>query len=766
MKNLLALLLLAPMLALGQPLFKQNALTTNYSTGAPSSGMAPIFNVDGTWHFSNPATGTQTPWASDINANKNNLTNLESLRGPLNNLDRLVITNDAGIVFGDGGNNFAIYGSSNEFNGPLIAKGPLGLFIGNGGGLTNTTPRQYDLHLDFGAACDRQEVQATVTSNSTTVTAAVGTFSASDIGKLVLIPKGGLTNSGSRTFFDFATTIAGFGSSSTITLTAAPSNSFTGPFIFGTSCDTAFQNALNTVASNSFDSTILVPGGCMFTAALQDAGNPTNHHNAQFVLPPVHVYGYPTITIKGASKPSGNYQGHGMLGSVLTTTLTQPAGGYARSAMPRFFDMNDLTVAQSPSLVQPPWFAGPQFCRIVLQDIILEMPHDNGETGWDFYSALQANASDNVVASSQAASGSAMFLTPNSTNAVGIVRPFEASFNEHSFEKNAFYSIYSGATMVGLEATFHNQFYGCVNAYTARNHPNLFVSTADCAMECSNSFYLPAGVAADVTAIGFMKINSASLPEWGSNFTNSYIVNTEDGGFIGVFYGLDQSGASGVVTNAPNVRNGTVPDRVRFQPLAGDMPLPFYGDQQFYGALNVSSNLSTAGLLFGEPANFNLSTPLIGDNGAIVASSSYAMGGVTTFGYNMLQSAWQRFHYVGISTTNNAAWPTRAFENFTVQILMTNNGVIPVQFGYNLFSASAYLTTRTMTIYLTNNTGAPFIVTGTWQDNQPITAATTHFEPFFLWWGNAGGGNPFNATNNACLLDFKMSLSKSSDQSN
>lgn len=155
-----------------------------------------------------------------------------------------------------------------------------------GRSLTDRAREQHSLFDTIGAYADRALLvgNVTATASSTTLTITGGTFPTTIVGKVIVIPNAGAeTSVGSGVYYSHAATVTARGSSTSVTLSAAPISTYTtGAAYYGTDCGPA----INTAAAQAVAAGVklIVPGGNYFiaTTVALPVGVQVEFQNAKF----------------------------------------------------------------------------------------------------------------------------------------------------------------------------------------------------------------------------------------------------------------------------------------------------------------------------------------------------------------------------------------------------------------------------------------------------------------------------------------------------
>lgn len=180
-----------------------------------------------------------------------------------------------------------------------------------------------------------------ITSGLTAFTSAGASFTTADIGKVIQVAGAGAAG------VPLNTTIAGFVSSTAVTLTAAASTTVSGAtYIYGTNDTTAIQAAINTVTPPGYPSTVFMPNGIyMLTSGLTISSNVTlfGENHASVILIPAPATTAIAINSNATVKISGlqiNYIAQAGGGAGIT--LTGPGEGNENSVF-RDLQINNPT---------------------------------------------------------------------------------------------------------------------------------------------------------------------------------------------------------------------------------------------------------------------------------------------------------------------------------------------------------------------------------------------------------------------------------------
>lgn len=485
---------------------------------------------------------------------------------------------------------------------------------------TNLTENSVSIRT-FGAKLDLFKTTGSMTSNSPTLTAPSGTFSLSDVGKIAHL-RAASTNS-----YDLISGISNFVSSSQVVLSNVALADVTSEVLaFGSNDKAAIQSAINVISSNGIGGTVVIPGQALIAGPLFDPGDPNDHHNALLYLPPVNVSKGPvTIRIRGNNAAANNYDGKTGGGAVLWVAYFHPPGSQTNYA--RVLDTSDPAVSTSTSTAPNPipYRARPQKVRIVVEDLLVRVPFDSDMTILDFYSAYNAHARRVYLDGGYGTGGGLGPRDPQSTNMVGIVWPFESSFNEHSGEDIAVGWLYNGMSVSGSDVISQYTAYYCINAITARDVPNTVTIVHPWILECSNAVRLSySAMYADVFNLHFYN---------GVKYTNN--MNLLHLGPSGSFRGrmtFQWGHDSTFVENNPPSIIGTLTRDALLMQQRLDQPQKYFGDLESASnivARSVSGSAAKIGSLYGAGPSYAALGSTNGLFGFLfgTAGDSYVMSG-------------------------------------------------------------------------------------------------------------------------------------------
>ena len=469
-------------------------------------------------------------------------------------------------------------------NGSAILTNLTGSFVLAGSNLPPsvvTNLNYLDLVKDFGGVNDGVIIaKMTISGTLLTATLANGMvgnkllytnapFKVSDVGKTIMLYEAGDFSNGGTNRLCFTTTIAGFVSSTNITLTTAPNTNSSPWGMFGTSNDNAIQSALNQITNSSI--ACYVPDGLYLIT-----GNTKGTNNSQLILPEVSTsVSLPFYSLARVFKFTGSSRG-----KVVQAIGSTPYVPNVTTAMfwSTVTNLNGGSVIDCRNNTSPVYASQINFNspRVEVQNMIWGGAWDNNGTVLNLAGASTARVDDSLIWS-----GYQIYNTPFplSTNTIGLQMPPPSSAGGNDLAR---------MEIIGFNAGLY-----------PGEHANFFgVMLADCRIGMHFGKYYA------FNSDGSPHISSISSNDITHIVTTNYAAY-DGGGHSGFYYGMDFENVGIHLYNLP-------------------------GDYSCINMTSTSENILNSRWAY--PYYTNVFDPLSGLYGTITHRSSPTEPPVTAFG--------------------------------------------------------------------------------------------------------------------------------------
>lgn len=471
---------------------------------------------------------------------------------------------------------------------------------------TNATESVYNVKA-FGAKGDGVIVnRCGIMSGSTTLTNSVSGFKASMVGKQITIYGAG-TNG-----FNLSTTVAGFGSASSITLSEAAGTSCTNhACVVGTDDTVAIQTAINVVSTNG-GGTIFCPEGIYVIAgALQDAsGGWTNHHYAQLFFPEIAQGHYgPSVTFRGpAPASSGGQLGVSDLDLFATGANFWSFLSRAESNnICRVLDVRNFNTPVTGDSLVNCWTrnvpagqnmtVGLNNVQVNVKDMSWKTCHDANLICLDLWGAERCDIED-VFVDTGLRVAAYTNTPPSGTNGFGVI--FPGGFNENvcGFNRSEIRGYYVGMDVACSVIGANNNIQGClygVSGFRSGGNPNMFYGLHVTATK----YTFVSGPCQVAISVDGLRLEDVAVGWWNGPtlFTNDYVIPSINGRF-----GIDDWVTGSWPKKFGSISTGTTLDINDSPTLIPYVVTPTYMSNNVYvgKALHIwGNNFPTVGFGFG-----------------------------------------------------------------------------------------------------------------------------------------------------------------------